>query len=407
MYAFLRSAHTAGMKSLLKEAEKLQAELVEHRRYLHQNAEVGFDLPKTAKYIEKQLHAMGYAPNGAGRYALTAEIGKGSPVFLLRADMDGLPIKEGSGLSFACKTGCMHACGHDMHATMLLGAAKLLKAREKELKGRIKLLFQPAEEILEGAKNAIKNGVLANPKVDGAMMLHVMTGVPFPTGSVVVAQGVSAPAADFFTVEVQGKGCHGSTPWKGVDASAVGAKILLGLQEITAKEVSFTTPSVLSVGSILSGDAGNVIADKGTIKGTLRTFDEGVRAYIKARIEEISKHTAKAFRAKARVTFEGGCPSLVNDEKLSALALQTAKELLGKGVYPSLELGANKEQGGSEDFAYISREVPSVMLALSAGNSQEGFGYPLHHPKARFDEKALYIGSALYAAVALKYLGNR
>ncbi|MBQ5929336.1 MAG: amidohydrolase [Clostridia bacterium] len=394
------------MKNLLKEAKKIQTEITQYRRYLHQNAEVGFDLPKTAEYVAEQLRSMGYTPKVVGRYALTAEIGRGSPVFLLRADMDGLPIKEQSGEPFACKYGYMHACGHDLHTAMLLGAAKLLKAREKDLKGKVKLLFQPAEEILEGAKNAVENGVLTHPKVDGAMMLHVLTGVPLPMGSVVVAQGVSAPAADFFTLEVQGKGCHGSTPWKGVDASAVGAKILLGLQEITAKEVSFTMPSVLSVGSISAGEAGNVIADKGVLKGTLRTFDEGARAYIKTRIEEIAKYTAKAFRAKAKVKFEGGCHSLLNDEKLSALALQTAKALLGESVFSSAEMGSNEEKGGSEDFAYISREVPSVMLALSAGNNKDGYKYPLHHPKVKFDENALYIGSALYTAIALQFLKN-
>lgn len=394
------------MKNLLKQAKKMQTKLVEYRRYLHQNAEVGFDLPKTTKYIEEQLCSMGYTPKRVGRYALTAEIGKGSPVFLLRADMDGLPIKEQAGESFACKYGHMHACGHDLHAAMLLGSARLLKAREKELKGRVKFLFQPAEEILEGAKNAVENGVLSHPKVDGAMMLHVLTGVPLSVGSVVVAQGVSAPAADFFKVEVQGKGCHGSTPWKGVDASAIAAKILLGLQEITAKEVPFATPSVLSVGNISAGEAGNVIADKGVLKGTLRTFDEGAREYIKMRIEEIAKYTAKAFRAKAKVSFEGGCPSLLNDEKLSALALQTAKELLDQGIFSSAKMGNSEEKGGSEDFAYISREVPSVMLALSAGNSKDGYKYPLHHPNVKFDENALCIGSALYAAVALKFLGK-
>ena len=392
------------MKNLLKEGKKLQEELTKHRRYLHQNAEVGFDLPKTTGYVAEQLRLLGYTPKRVGRYALSAEIGDGSPAFLLRADMDGLPIKEQTRLPFACKAGCMHACGHDLHTAMLLGAARLLKVVERDIKGRVKLLFQPAEEILEGAKNAVENGILS--KVDGAMMLHVLTGVDLPTGSVVVAQGVSAPAADFFTVEVQGKGCHGSTPWKGVDASAVGAKILLGLQEITAKEVAFSTPSVLSVGSISAGNAGNVIADKAMLRGTLRTFDEGAREYIKTRILEIVKHTAKAFRAKASVVFEGGCPSLLNDDKLSALALNTAKQLLSEGVYSSSELGANKEQGGSEDFAYISREVPSVMLALSAGNSKEGYKYPLHHPKANFDESALCIGSALYAAVALGFLKN-
>ena len=390
------------MEKLLKQAKELQDEFIAYRRYLHKNAEVGFDLPKTVEFVKTELENMGYAPKAVGRYALSATVGKGKNAFLLRADMDGLPIQEKSGEPFACKSGCMHACGHDMHTAMLLGAAKLLKAREKQLKGCVKLLFQPAEELLQGAKNAVENGVLQSPKAQGAMMIHVLTGVPFPTGSVVVAQGVSAPAADFFRIEVQGRGCHGSTPWKGVDASSVAAKILLGLQEITAKEVSFSTPSVLSVGCVQAGEAGNVIADKGVLKGTLRSFDEETREYIKKRIEEIAGHTAKAFRAKAKTVFEGGCPSLVNDEKLSALALKTAKEMLGERVYSSAEFTQDKERGGSEDFAYISREVPSVMLALSAGESKAGYVYPLHHPKARFDEKALPIGAALYAAMALR-----
>jgi hippurate hydrolase len=154
-----------------------------------------------------------------------------------------------------------------------------------------------------------------------------------------------------------------------------------------------------------AGEVGNVIADKAVLKGTLRSFDEEARAYIKQRVAEIVKYTAKAFRAKAKTVFESGCPSLVNDEILSALALKTTKELLGeKGVFSSAELGQNKETGGSEDFAYISREVPSVMLALSAGDARKGYAYPLHHPKVRFDESVLHIGSALYAATALKFL---
>ena len=394
------------MEKLLKEAQGLQEDLVAWRRYLHKNAELGFDLPKTAGFVESALKEMGLSPKVVGRCALTVEIGKGKPVFLIRADMDGLPLKEETGMKYACKTGCMHACGHDMHTAMLLGAAKLLKLREKSLKGRVKLLFQPAEEILQGAKSVIEQGVLTAPKVDGAMMLHVLTGLPISAGNVVVAQGVSAPTADFFTIFVQGKGCHGSTPWKGVDASSVAASVLLGLQEITAKEVPFSTPSVLSVGSVQSGNAGNVIADSAVLKGTLRCFDEDMRGYIKARIQEICKYTAKAFRAKAKVEFEGGCPSLLNDEKLSALALKTARDLLGTGVFSSTEMGGNREAGGSEDFAYISREVPSVMLALTAGDNRKGYEYPLHHPKANFDESVLYIGSALYAAVALKFLEN-
>lgn len=401
-------AHTVGMEKILNEAKGLQKELVEMRRRLHGRAELGFALTETAAFVKETLAAMGYEPQSCGRSGLTVTVGKGEKTFLLRADMDGLPIKEKTGLPFACKNGNMHACGHDMHTAMLLGAAKLLKTREKALKGTVKLLFQPAEELLEGAKNALENGVLDAPKVSGAMMLHVMTNVPIPTGSVVVSSaGVSAPAADYFTVEVKGKGCHGSAPWNGVDALSVAAHILLALQELPARELSLAEPAVLTVGSMVAGEAGNVIADTALLKGTLRAFDERVRERVKRRLEEIAKNVAKAFRAKARVVYGSGCPSLLNDEKLSLLTEKVLKDLLGENAVftsSSLQGDTKSSSGGSEDFAYISRKVPSVMVALAAGETEKGYAYPLHHPKAQFDEAALSIGAAVYAHTAIEWL---
>ncbi len=392
------------MKTLLKDAETLREKLVQHRRYLHQNAETGFALPKTFAYVEKTLRDLGYTPQRCGRAGLIALVGEdnGTPCTLLRADMDGLPLRERSGEKFACKTGNMHACGHDLHAAMLLGAAALLKRREQRLKGCVKLLFQSAEEILEGARDCLKNGVLDAPTVQRAMTLHVLTALPLKTGTAVVSSaGVSAPAADFFRITVQGKGCHGSTPWKGVDALAVGAHILLALQTISAREIPIGA-GVLTVGCLQAGSAGNVIADSAMIEGSLRAFDESVREKLKKRLVEIARAQANAFRAKATVEFLGGCPVLVNDERTSEFAYQTAKTVLGADrVFTSAELGSTQEKGGSEDFAYISREVPSVLVALAAGESDKGYGYPLHHPKVRFDENVLPIGAALYAAFAL------
>ena len=373
---------------------------------MHEHAEVGFALDKTTAFIKSELEKMGYAPQKCGKAGLIATVGKveKGKVFLLRADMDGLPIQEKTDDSFACKTGNMHACGHDMHAAMLLGAAKLLKARENELQGMVKILFQPAEELLEGAKDVIAAGVL--DKVGGAMMLHVMTNVSLPIGTIVVASaGVSAPAADYFTIKVRGKSCHGSAPWNGVDALTAAAHILVALQEISARELVPGT-AILTVGTLNAGRTGNVIPDYADMKGTLRAFDEETRIAVKNRLEEIVKNTAKAFRARAKVEYGGGCPTLVNDEKMSALAERVAKEILGeKNVFTSAKLqGDTKEKnGGSEDFAYISHEVPSVMIALAAGEAKNGYEYPLHHPKARFDEKALSVGAALYAQIAMHY----
>lgn len=395
------------MKELLNEAKKWQKELITARRWLHEHAEVGFRLGKTTAYIQEKLEEMGYAPQKLGKAGLLAQIGEGEKTFLLRADMDGLPIREETGLSYACKSGNMHACGHDMHSAMLLGAARLLKAREKSLKGRIKLLFQPAEETLKGAKDAIKSGVLENPKVNGGMMLHVMTATPFPTGTIVVAKGVSAPAADYFEIRVKGKGCHGSAPQNGVDALSAAAHILIALQEISARELSPAAPAVLTVGSIKAGEAGNAISGEAALFGTLRAFDETVRNRLKKRLAEIARGVAKAFRAGVSVRFPSGCPTLVNDESLSALVETATAKLLGKeGVFDSLKLGGGVKEGngGSEDFAYISHEIPSVMLAIAAGEAGKGYGYPLHHPKARFDEKALSIGAAAYANAALNFL---
>ena len=395
---------------ILQKAKALQTELVKDRRYLHAHAETGFHLHNTVGFVQKRLQEMGYTPKIYGKGAVVATLGQGRKNFLLRADMDALPIKEESGEAFACKNGKMHACGHDMHTAMLLGAARLLKSRERQLSGKVTLLFQPAEEILEGAKNAVEAGVLKTPKVHAAMMLHVMTGVPFPTGSIIVAsEGVSAPAADYFTVKVQGKGCHGSMPWKGRDALTVAARILLGLEEISARELALSQPAVLTVGSLKTGEAGNAISDVAELSGTLRAFDEETRAYIKKRVQEIARGIGKAFQANVSVRFPSGCPTLVNDGELSAFTFEKLKGLCGeKSVFTSAQLQGEgkKNGGGSEDFAYISHEVPSIMIAIAAGETEKGYRYPLHHPKVKFDEGALCVGAAAYAYIAEEWLNR-
>ena len=394
------------MEKILKEAKRLQNELVGHRRYLHENAETGFQIDKTYDYIKATLQSYGYNPKQCGRAGLVATVGrKKGKTLLLRADVDGLPIAEKTGLVYACKNGRMHACGHDMHATMLLGAAKLLKAYEKDLPCRVKLLFQPAEELLEGAKDVIEGGILEEPKPNAAVMLHVLTGVDLPVGHVVVASGgVSAPAADFFHIHIQGKGCHGAAPWNGVDALTVASHILLGLQEISARELPASTPAILTIGKVEAEGADNAIADSAVLKGTLRSFDEGVRKQVKKRMEQIAKNIARAFRAKVEILYQGGCPTLLNDEKTSVFVEEILKQVFGsERVFSSKDLGTNvrENSGGSEDFAYISHKVPSVMVALSAGQSDKGYPYPLHHPKAAFDEGVLWRGSVIYAALAL------
>lgn len=396
-------------EQILQEASALQEEIKAHRLWLHTHAETGFDLTETKPYVKSTLTEMGYTVQECGKAGLVTTVGKpGGKVLLLRADMDALPIAEEADVDFACKNGRMHACGHDMHTAMLLGAAKLLKAHESELEGMAKLMFQPAEEIFEGSKDMIASGVLENPRPDAALMIHVAAGMPLPAGTVVVsAPGVSAPAADYFTIRVHGKGCHGSAPQNGIDPLTAAAHILIALQEIHARELSASDEAVLTIGTFHAGEAGNVIPDTATMGGTIRTYDEKTRAYLKERMTAIAKNVAEAFRASAEVSFGSGCPTLVNDKDLSEKVTGYLKDLLGANrAFTTAELNGGKPArgGGSEDFAYVSHEVPSLMLALAAGEPSKGYVYPQHHPKVKFDESVLSTGAAVFVDCALQYL---
>ena len=402
---------------ILSESLELQEKLVEIRRHLHSHPELGFDLQETYQLVHDQLVQMGYAPHKYGKMGLIATVGHHcafddtlhEKTILLRADMDALPIQEETPLDYASSSGCMHACGHDMHTTMLLGAAKLLKKHENELKGQVVLCFQPAEELLEGAKDMIEAGVLRDTTPDAALMIHVTVGMPFETGTVIVCDGgVSAPAADYFKITIQGTGCHGAMPQLGVDPITVASHIVTSLQEIHARELSMFDDAVLTIGSLHAGNAANAIPDTATLSGTMRAYDEEVRNLIKKRMAEIISSIATAFRAEATLEFTSGCPTLLNDAALSRDISTYMKELLGpEKAFTKNELLSNNKSTkatGSEDFAYFSHKVPSIMLAIAAGNSDTGCNYPLHHPEVTFDENVLSIGGAMYAYNAMRWL---
>ncbi len=399
------------MKNILPEAEGLAEYMSACRRKLHGFAECGFELPETLAFVEAELRAMGLEPKRCGRAGLTALVGKaGGKCFLLRADMDALPIPEQSGLPFAAVNGCSHACGHDVHTAMLLGAAKILKNHEAELDGQVKLMFQPAEETLEGAKDMLEAGVLKNPEPGGAMMLHLMPASPLPVGSVVLpTPGVSAPAADYFSIEVRGRGCHGSSPNTGIDPLTAAAHILIALQELSARELGMEERAVMTIGSFHGGEASNVIPDSTLMGGTLRAMEEDSREYIKKRLAEIAESVAAAFRAEATVSFGSGCPGLLGDGELLERVEDYAREVLGEErVFSAADFssagGRDRRTAGSEDFAYISRAVPSAMLALAAGEPEKGFDKPLHHPAVMFDEAAMPSGAAVLAQCAMRWL---
>lgn len=399
---------------IISEIKLFEDKLIDDRRYLHSHAELGFELKETVSYVRERLEEMGYQVESCGKAGLTALAGGRKPgkVFLIRGDMDALPISEETDLDFKSENGCMHACGHDMHTAMILGAARYFKGHENDINGTIKLMLQPAEEIFQGADDMIKSGILDNPKVDAALMIHVSAAVPIETGSVIVcAGGVSAAAADTFTITVKGKGCHGSTPSAGIDPISAAAHIVIALQEIHGRELDINDKVALTVGSIQGGQVANVIPDQVVMRGTIRTFDEVTRKKVKERFTDIVTGTAKVFRAEAEVVFDSGCPTLDNDYSLAKDTFRYCTELLGEqkafsmGMFTQTGNGKSvSASGGSEDFAYVSQQVPSIMLALAAGKPEDGYCYPQHNPKVKFDESALVPGTAVYVYNAMRWL---
>lgn len=401
---------------LMQEVKALEGELIANRRTMHNNPETGFDLTWTVEFVKSKLEDMGLNPQLCGKAGLVATIGGKKPgkVIMLRADMDALPVEEQSGEEFASTNGRMHGCGHDFHTSMLLAAAKVLKNHEDELDGTVKLMFQPAEEIFEGSKDMIDAGLLQNPAVDAAVMCHVNAAMPFPSGSVIVmGEGVSALACDFFEIQIQGRGCHGAMPEMGVDPINIAAHILLAFQEIRAREHAMADQAVLTVCALNAGNANNVIPDTAVMKGSLRTTDLDVREATKARMVELAEAVAKAYRGEAKVIFTSGCPTQINNGELSKDTDRYAKELLGPGMAFSVpQLAAMAAAGGkknagtsaSDDFSYITQEVPSIMFSLAVGSPQNGYVHPVHHPMVRMDESALVNGAALFAHIAMRWL---
>ena len=396
--------------SILEEALAMKRELVIHRRYLHAHAEVGLDLPATSAYVIKSLEQMGLEPQLLGTSGVVALIRGKRPgkVFLLRADIDALPIPEESDLEFRCTSGNMHGCGHDFHAAMLLGAARILKAHAAELKGAVKLMFQPGEETLAGAKMMIELGVLKNPGVDAAMMVHVLPAVPISAGTAVfIDAGKIFATVEAFRVDVRGKGCHGSAPYRGVDPLNVLAHIHIALQEINAREITPFEAVTLTIGQMHGGTAANVVPETAYIAGTLRAQSADVHDFVKRRMGEIVRGIAAVFRAEAKLTFEWGCPGFSADEALNEEIMTEAVQLLGENRVIHQRMAPIIEKGlGGEDFSFIAAEVPAICVMLAAGSPEDGYQFAVHHPQVHFDEDALPFGAALLAGSALNWLSE-
>ena len=376
----------------------IEQQIIADRRFLHQHAEVGFDLPETRAYVISRLKELGYAPKEMGQ-GIVAQLGEGSPCILLRADMDALPMEEENDLPFRSENhGKAHTCGHDMHTAMLLGAAAILARRKKELHGTIKFMFQANEEGGQGAKAMVDAGVLENPKVDAAIGMH--TAAARDSGSFYYATGSTMASSDGFTVEITGKGGHGAGPQFSIDPINIACHIHLGLQELIAREAPPAEVTVLTIGSLHSGTAGNIIPQTATMQGTLRTHSEQTRRKLKRRMDEVCQYTAKAFGGEAKLTFSFGIPVLFNDAAMAETLAQTLKTHFGEDCVHKIDM----KLAGSEDFAELSLRVPSVYLSIGTGHEKDGFPYGQHHPKVIFDESCMKNGAAAYAACAWEWL---
>ncbi len=387
----------------LKRATEINPEVIANRRYLHQHPELGHNLDNTVRFVKEKLTELGYEPKDCGDHGVVALAGGKKPgkCILIRADMDALPMKEESGLEFSSLTdSAAHTCGHDTHTAMLLGAAKLLKEMEDEIPGTVKLMFQPAEEMGTGAENMLKAGVLENPHVDASFGIHIFAAVP--AGVLVYAPGPMLSSADIFEINVKGKGGHGSMPNETVDPIMVGAHIITALESINSREIAPDSFGVLTIGCFQSGSKFNIIPDSAFMTGTIRTFDNGVREFMKKRLVELVEGTARAYRAEATVTFPTEVYAVITDKDVARVVGESVAAAVGA---PRV-IGNFKPIAGSEDFGYITNEVPSTFFGLG-GCPADYPAYPQHSPNIRFNEDAFPVGVAAYVSGAIGWLQSQ
>jgi len=375
----------------MKPTPALVSWMKEIRRILHAWPELAYEEERTAALVARELRRLGFEPKtGVARTGVVAEIGQGRPVVALRADMDALPLQEETGLPFSSKIpGVMHACGHDGHVAMLLGAAALLA--ENPPPGRVRLIFQPAEEKGAGAQAMIKEGVLD----EVAMIFAGHIDRHFKVGEIAVNEGLICAYTDSFFVEIQGKGGHAAWPHEAIDAVVVGSLLVMSLQTLISREINPAYPCVITVGKFEGGTAHNVIAEKALLEGTIRSTHPEARKRLHEGLKRIARGVADLHRAKIRVKIKEGYPPVINDSRAAALAREAALLVVGEeGVvrqpHPSL---------GGEDFAFYLQKVPGCLVRFGA--QKKGLEkVPAHSPRFDFDEGVLPLGAAFLATVA-------
>lgn len=388
---------------ILQQARDIQDWIIDHRRTIHRQPELMYEEVKTSKLVQDTLDELGVTYRaGIAETGVLATLGTGQdPCVALRADMDALPIHEETDVDFRSEIdGKMHACGHDCHTAMLLGAARLLKSRENELTGTIKLFFQPAEEGGAGGLRMCEEGVLENPEVQRVFGLHVWPRVPI--GTAASREGTFLAASSFLKVTISGKGGHAAMPHMAVDPVITSAKVITELQTIVSRELDPMNSGVISMTAIHGGKASNVIPEKVELMGTIRSLTmEGLK-YMQERAQTITEAVAAAHRCTATVEYPGhDYPPTVNDGDLWDKVKDLGGDLLGEGKM----LDVPPVMGG-EDFAYYTEKVPGCFVGLGVGNPDIGADYNVHHPRFKVDESALAVGTAMHVCFAVESLAE-
>jgi amidohydrolase len=399
-----------------KLASAVEADMLSWRRHLHQHPELSNREFETAKYVAERLRSFGLEPQtGVAKTGVVAILkgGRPGPVVALRADMDGLPVKEEVDVPFASRAtgeyegntvGVMHACGHDTHVAILLATARVLTQLRDRLPGTVKFVFQPAEEGAPagespaGARAMVAAGVMQNPAVDAVFGLHVFANVP--AGRITYRRGPFMAASDTFEILIKGQQTHGSTPWRGIDPIVVGAQIVNNLQAIVSRHVNITElPAIVTVGQFQSGVRSNIIPDTARLVGTIRTFDDAVQADIHARVKKIAENTAASEGATADVRIAKGNPVTANHPELTDRMLPTL-ERIAPGMVAESELIT-----GAEDFTFFQRAAPGLFFFVGiTPKEQVGKAAQNHSPRFYVEEKALLTGVRALSHLTADYL---
>jgi amidohydrolase len=391
---------------ILAQAYAINEEIIKCRRDLHKIPEIGLALPRTCEYVKKKLDEFDIEYTTYKNHSgISAVLGKKEgKIIAIRADMDALAIKEETNLEFKSENDNMHACGHDGHTAILLGVAKILKENEDKLNGKVKLIFQPCEEIGPGGALAmIEDGILENPKVDAMLALHVDSKLGgYKNGDVLVRYGSMSAAEDPINIKIIGKGGHASTPNLCIDPISVATLLINNIQYILTREVNQTIPTVISFSSIQGGrNTNNIIPDTVEINGTVRNTDNQTRKFVLQRIEEIVSGLTKIMRADFELDFYGGCPAVINDKNMVDMFLKSSRNILGENDVHVL----NDYNMGAEDAGFFFERIPGCYFRLyNPVAFEDGIVYPAHNSKYMMDDSVLYRGVAVMLQSAIDYL---